>query len=342
MSRRTILATVVAAAILAAAGGYAAWWFSLADGIRDGVDRWAQARRADGWRVSHDGLSITGFPGPLRIHVAAPRLARPGAFDWQAPFLDAEVSPLAPERVRIDAAGSHSLALAADGRPLALEIDARHAIAELLLDRRGRLRDLDASLRDVATREVGGDSVTADLLRVGLSRPETAPADHRATSLAFDVAAEGVHLPRPAAPGFGQRIGLAAVRGRIQGPAESLAGWRDSGGTVEIERMAIEWQPLQLAAEGTLALDARMQPMLAMTASLRGFAETVDALAAAGVVRPKDAGPVKLVLGLMAKQPEGGGAPAIEVPVSIQEGRLYLGPAAIAEVPDVPWGERSR
>lgn len=343
MSRRKILGLSLALAALAtiSAAGYAWWWFRLADGVRSGIDHWAEARRAEGWRVSFESLATGGFPGVVRIRLDQPRIAAPGRFDWQAPSVTADIGPFEPRRVVLDLAGDHRLAIAGPARPHALDIGLGTARVELLVDATGG-DSLHAALGDAVVREVGGKAVSGESIRLTVRRPPTA-AGHDTASVAFDAAVAGVHLPEDSTPVFGRRIGLAALRGRLLGTvpagdaATALAAWRDDGGTVEIDRLKLEWAPLDLAASGTMALDEGMQPLVAMSASVRGFAEAVDAMVRAGAMRAKDAIPAKLILGLLAKSPPEGGAPAIEVPLTVQDGRFYMGPAALGRVPEIPW-----
>ena len=120
-------------------------------------------------------------------------------------------------------------------------------------------------------------------------------------------------------------------------PAEAVAGWRDDGGTVELERLVLEWGPLELEASGTLALDPAMQPIGSLTAEIRGYAETLDALVQAGAAPPRDAAIAKVVLNLLAKTPPDGGPPVLTVPLTAQDGRLFVGPVALLELPPIEW-----
>ena len=74
-----------------------------------------------------------------------------------------------------------------------------------------------------------------------------------------------------------------------------------------------------------------------MTARITGFRETVDALVAAGAVRPRDAMTAKIVLGVLAKTPEDGGPPRITAPLSAQDGALYIGPVRLFHLPAIRW-----
>jgi len=118
---------------------------------------------------------------------------------------------------------------------------------------------------------------------------------------------------------------------------DSLARWRDRGGTVEVSRLALSWGPLALEGDGTLALDSAMRPLAAFSARLAGGPETVERLAAAGLIAPMDALGAKIALAAMTIVPAEGGAPYAQVPVTLQDGYLYLGPARLLALPGMAW-----
>ena len=119
---------------------------------------------------------------------------------------------------------------------------------------------------------------------------------------------------------------------------ESLQRWRESGGTVELKWLHLAWGPIDIKLKGTLALDAQLRPIGALSADIAGFAEAIDALVVAGVVEGDTGRLARAGLGLLAKRPEGGGPPVLSVPMTAQDGRLYLGPIAITELPPVLTG----
>lgn len=341
MTRRASLtAFALLLLLIVAAGAYTWWWFRLADGVRDGIERWAEDHRAQGWQVSFGDLETSGFPGPLRVRVERPHLTRPDGLDWQTARLQAKISPLDPFRIIVDGSGRHEIASPA----VAVQVQAQQALAEVMLDNDGRLDRLDITGTGVTANQVAGDGIEAASVRLMLDLvPEANRTDELATSVAVDAVVEGLVLPASAKPVLGPRLAVARLTGRIQGSlpakpaAEALTQWRENGGTAELDRVTVEWGPLQLAGKGTLALDRELQPLLALSTSIRGFDETVDQLKAGGLIRSKDARTAKLVLALMAKPQPNGAPPAIEVPLTIQDGELYLGPVRLAKVSPISW-----
>src|SRR5260221_522214 len=151
----------------------------------------------------------------------------------------------------------------------------------------------------------------------------------------------GVRLDSLAVGGFPTsfRVTLAgAVKGAVP-PGQlrqALATWRDDGGTIELEEGALRWGSLAASANGTLALDAALQPIGALTATIENHNAVIDAAVAGGTLRADDANLAKVLLGLMAK-PGADGKKRLTLPVTLQNRRLYLGPAQIAVLPAITW-----
>ena len=92
-----------------------------------------------------------------------------------------------------------------------------------------------------------------------------------------------------------------------------------------------------------------MQPIGAFSLSVRGVNEALDRLEAAGIIKPNPAALVKTVLNKLARDPAAESAaepdteagpdskPELKIPLSVQDGKLYIGPVVVAEVPVVRW-----
>src|SRR5690606_19684738 len=114
--------------------------------------------------------------------------------------------------------------------------------------------------------------------------------------------------------------------------------WRDSGGVIEFETVALHWGALRLSGDGTLTLDKQYRPLGAMAGQIRGVDAGIDALVAAGKMTLDDAAAAKAVLGMIAQQdPADGepGEPYLPLPLTAQDGRLSIGPVALFGLPSI-------
>jgi hypothetical protein len=86
---------------------------------------------------------------------------------------------------------------------------------------------------------------------------------------------------------------------------------------------------------GTVALDPALQPIASFTANITGFTETLDALAETHTVKASSAALASVGLGLLAK-PEGlDNTPKVTVPITIQNGQVFVSAFKLMKMPMV-------
>ena len=343
--------------MLVAAGGvlavlllWTALWFYLAGTLKDGIVRWAEARRADGWSVQWQSLSVGGFPFAWDARFGRPIATRTGAappWFWRGPeTVTLHYRPWSPRTVDLTAPGTHRIGPDATQAESTLTVAAKAVDSRLGLADGGRPKQLSIAVDDATIARGKAAPARVEQLRaiVGAVTPvDSAVEPHLRATARLEAGIAGLALPENAKPVLGRTVGRAMLTATLMGailpgtPPEALARWRDDGGTVEIQRLALGWGPLSVTADGTLALDDGLQPQAALSAHVTGYGETVDALLRAGMVKPRAAFIAKLALGAMARTPANGGPPEIAVPVTIQDGKLYVGPAALLAMPRIDW-----
>ncbi|HZT50521.1 MAG TPA: DUF2125 domain-containing protein [Stellaceae bacterium] len=334
MRRR--LPLLMAVLVLLAGGAYAAYWFHVARGLEDGVPAWAAEQRAAGYDLTWRAFSVEGFPLAVRLRFAAPVLAAARPFPYRArgPELLASTSPFDLRTWRV--AAPQGMALEAPDALASLEAQA--LTGEVALGG-------DATTITLAARGLDGHgfarSLSAEALEARLSLPAHAHDGGRAGVLSLQASLRRVTLPDIPAP-LSREVDTLSVAATVRGPwpagglQQALVRWRDAGGTVELESLHAAWNGTTLDAGGTLALDAAMQPEGAMTARIAGADKAVDAAVAAGALAPRYAGFAKTVLRAISDKDESGGD-ALTMPLTIQDQRLYVGPAEVAVLPHIGW-----
>lgn len=338
------IVVIVPLALLALAALYALFWLWAATRIESDLEAWATARRAEGYRVAHGAVTRGGFPRYVEVTIPSPVIeapAREGGWGWRGQSIVGRIRPFSLGDIEVTANGNHDLTLPAILGGGSVTLAARSAGADASLGRDGHFRRASIRVEDAS---IAG---AAAPIRIGhlagrADWPEV-KGEHTATSLAVAVDGSAIDLPPSLKLPFGPRLESLDLRAEVRGvvppgPAvESLARWREEGGTVEVGTLGLRWPPLSLHANGTMALDDQLQPIGALTARIQGFFEAVDALTKDGVVRPRDASMAKVVLGMLAKSPNGGGPPTISVPLTIQDRLLFVGPVKLVPLPDIHW-----
>jgi len=343
ITRRLMIATLLV--FLLAGLGLSGFWVFGADRLRANVAQWAEMWRAEGNLVAYKPFAVTGFPLYFRARLEDFAIAGGGAsspWRWQAPALRLRASPFAPTRARADFAGEHKVVAELFGVPVAFTAATKDGIARV--QRRGDsyMGGLELHNSSLVLDGVNGSFTLKEAL---IDAFHTRAVNGLTTpSAGLAVALDDLILPAGLLPGqLGTRIDSLALDAEVMGAigpqlnSATVAAWRDAGGTVEVTDFALRWGPLRIKAEGTMALDGNLQPLAAFTATMTGFAETIDLLVAEGAIDAQDAGAAKTLLSLLAKTPLTGGAPEIAAPLTIQNQRLSVGPVPLFTLRPIVW-----
>jgi hypothetical protein len=323
--------------LLLAGGGYTAYWFVLAHRIEAGLGPWAEAQRAQGTEVSWQSVAMDGFPTAfqLRFTGASATGAKPVHLAATAPLLLAQARVWDLKHWRLSAPQGASLSLP----------DELAGFASAGASGRVSLGKAAGSSLELSAHDVAGNGLAEGLgiadADVALELPDHVPANHTEPSLAASIQLSQLTLPTAVVP-FGKEIEALNLAATLKGAVppgklrDALAAWRRDGGTIELTDGTLHWGALEASANGTLALDDKLQPIGALTATVENHDAIVDAAVASGNLRARDAGLLKIVLGLMAK-PGADGRKQLTLPVSLQNDHVYLGPAQIAALPRFSW-----
>jgi hypothetical protein len=331
---------VVAALLVLVLALWSGYWVYAARQVRSSVIAWAEARRAEGLTLVWDRLEVEGFP--LAFRVRADRLivsdARGGPpWELRLPELVGTAPAWTLQRWRFAGAQGVSARLApSDVRPAVI---ARATRVDGSVEPEEEGARVEAAFADLDVK--GAVPLRAGRTTTTLSIPRRAPASHTDLFGRAVVAVDDLVLPKPVGP-LGDRVqhldATVAIKGAIAGGKrrEALARWRDDGGIAELEALHLAWDRLAATAQGTLALDADMQPIAALSATLRGWGEILDALGADGTMKSGDVVVAKLALGLLAK-PGPDGRSELSAPVTIQESTLFVAQVRITRLPRFTW-----
>lgn len=339
--RIIVIATV---AMLALAVLYTAYWLLLAVYVRAAAETWIESRRNEGYAVAYDDVDVGGYPGAVRLSFERPHVTVPpreGAGSWAAARFDAAINPFDWTRQTYEVFGDHIVTLGEPPRQ-----DVLHGRAEVFTidaDLGGAVPDGVLTVRNWTLREEGGEQVTIE--RLDASGRVVAGEQGAATGPAYalDAAAARVLLPAHANSPLGREIQSVSFDSTVIGPFDfrrwpaGLLRWRDAGGVWEIERLAAVYGPVSLTGDGTVALDTAGQPEGALTLQVQGLLDAVDAFQAHGLIGPKEALGVKFLWSALARPPQGGGAPVITVPMTVQDRFLAVGPLRLVRLPEIEW-----
>lgn len=317
--------------------GYYVLWSHMVDQVSLQANAWIEGQRRQGREVSYEHQRLWGFPYRLSLTLTKPRwidTQNPAGWRLEADEITAHLQLWDLHHVIFDLPGSQRIGWREGGAERQVSIGSERFRASLVADGAGNWLRIAA---DLHKPQLSGalNAWSADKLLLHVRRAGNVPP-----SLDVAVQADDLLLP-PAADGpLGREIAhlrlVGNARGSVYGrsPEEMLGSWRDSGGILDFSTIALEWSNLHLDGDGSLSLDKQFRPLGAMGGKMRNADAAIDALVAAGRMRNQDAAPTKAAIALLSQRDEKGVA-YLPVPVTAQDGKLFLGPAALFSLPSV-------
>lgn len=331
-------------------------WFWMADRLRADIGAFVETQKSNGMTITWENLEISGFPIRFDTEFLAPA-ARLDSVDrtviWAG--ADTTIRPFieGPGAVSFRAPGQHRVELREPALDLFIQSQSDELTGRLGFDSNGQIH----ALRGLAVPfdlQINGQE------RVGIARaafdferqPETGAADaiHPdpvADSLAVvldQIDLSDLAIDNDIAKTLGTEItqfaGKLSLRGLLDTGAispDTLARWRDAGGTLEIESLALIWGPLRLAGDGTLALDNDLQPVGAFSARISGLDTLIDLLEERGQMRKQQAAMARIAIAVLTRTPANGGPPEARVPVTIQDRVISIGPVPLLQLDPIVW-----
>jgi hypothetical protein len=263
----------------------------------------------------------------------------PGGLDWHADRVVLSLGLLHFWRLSVAPEGEQILRVAS-AKPVVFAADSLLATVPLGRGRADHVAIEADGLTAGLLQSRQKQDVRIDHLSLALTANRHGAA--RITAQA-DIAANGIELPDTGRWPLGAQIRTAAAVIDIASPAlsgvaaaDQARAWHDWGGSVSVRDFALGWGPLDVTAQAKLGLDNSLQPEGAGTATVTGWAATVDALAAGGTIPGGLAETVKMVMGLMGRTRDEGAA--LSVPFTLKDSTLSVGKIPLIRLHDVNWG----
>jgi hypothetical protein len=331
---------IAVAVLVVVLGGYSVFWFVVAGRIENGIGEWAESMRPHDVDLSWRTIRVGGFPLSFRAEAQEVLLRDPalaGPAEVRVPHLSAAARPWNFRVWRLAAPEGLTATFGSPEKTVA-KLTAREATGTVApgADDGGTVQiGLDDAALDAGVR------VAARRVELSLALPPHPPQSAEERAIAVAAAVRDLSVPVVPAP-LRNPLDEVTVAAALMGPVptappkQAAAAWRDAGGTLELERVALRWGTLAVSGSGTLALDAELQPIAALSGAIEGYDELISALIAGGRLRAGDAGLARMALGFLAK-PGPGGRPQITTPFTIQDGQMQLGPVRLGPAPRIPW-----
>jgi len=322
---------------------YPIFWFYAASFGEDLMRDWIEERRLEKIAVTHGQIDRSGFPFLVRVVLKSPEIRAPEhGFRFTSQSVSLEFRPWDFNTLRIEAGGAQQLQhiTARTGQNLVLNttgIESVFSFAES--DRLSAVSLITNGIQIVDAAR--GSLLETKQLLTDIAFPDRPPITHKERAFQINAFLKDVALPKVEAPLLGNAIENIRLKAEFLGPItmnafpQDLRAWRDAGGTLELPWLSFVWGPLDMRANGTVALDQSMRPLGALTADIRGFEEALGALAEAGILRHEMLPASRVTLNLLAKTDKSDGRRVLTVPLTAQDGALFVGPIKLTALPAI-------
>lgn len=312
-----------------------ALWFVSAQAIRGVVTEWLAARAEEGWLVSHEDLSVTGFPTAFRTEFTALELADPETgWVWTLPRMVLEQQVFRPDRVQ--AVWPSEQGLSSPYELLTIQSDRMTSELDLQPANLYALDLSDTVLSDVTIQSATGWIMSLPAGRFTMVRLPDSEA-------AYDVAfsADGLVPPEPARAQLDPAGLLPDAVSTLEYRAwmtfdrpwdiRAVEERRPHLTALDLREMQAVWGGLLLRAEGELAVGPGGMPEGALAIRAENWRELVTLAINAGLLREGMRGTAEGLLGVVAGL--SGDPEVIDAELSFSNGRAFLGPLPIGPAP---------
>jgi hypothetical protein len=337
---RVILPALVVVVLALAWSGF---WYVAAGRAEAGVNGFLADEAAKGRTLTCKERSFGGFPFRLEMRCSEPHLQvtrQDGSFSASAKDLVAVVQIYEPNHLIAEAAGPLLVTPDAGGAPV--EAAWSKAEASLVYGLAGPSR-LSVVAEGLALQETLADE-KRELVRDGRLEAHMRQSEGAdAAPGAYDIVAR---IDAGDMPPLDQIMGGSApakveFQATVTGlqdlspkPIEDkLREWQAAGGALKVVLARIDRGPTTAEANGEVALDGEGRPTGHLAIALAGVPEFAKSLKKARVAPPGLINVVSVGLGLMGKPTNIDGRPAVEVPLTLGDGRAVLGAFPLGDTP---------
>jgi hypothetical protein len=243
---------------------------------------------------------------------------------WQSQRIQTKLSPINPSRVYLHLAGPQTLTIADSNNKQTIHISGGDTQGEIKTDGISVI-DLSANFNSlILSGAVLNGATLITRLEIKLRHHESLGGP------AVDVSlrSSSIQLPERTNRALGDFLDLVHLDISFLGPlpqawtAREIGRWRDAGGVAEVRQARIKWGPLDTSAEGTVALDSEMRPLISGVGYFKGYPKTINAYKKAGLISPLKAAALTIALNMRHRDATG----RITIPITGQHGQLLIGP----------------
>ncbi|MEM7058760.1 MAG: DUF2125 domain-containing protein [Pseudomonadota bacterium] len=324
--------------VVIAALGWSGWWYLGATGQEAGIRAWLEKQRDRGWQAEARDIDVSGYPTDFRMVATDIELADPQTgWAWRSPELKADSQASVPTRINVTWPAKHSIAVPED------QVTITSKKMETLLDLRPgpamELREAASQIEALVLTARSGwkaDAKSANLQLLERAA-DTAPENsYNLKAVAVDVTLPKELVAQIDPTGWLQpKIGTLTflAHGAFDDPLDrkTVEDGRLALRQATIREAGFEWGDMRLVLKGSFEVDDFGYPVGSIEIEANEWRQMVRLARRSGVIdRNLEA---NIVQGIELFTALLGGGDDLSAPFGLSDGKIKLGPFAIADAP---------
>jgi hypothetical protein len=285
---------------------------------------WVSGRNTAGWTITYDEIKPVLFVDHVSLSIRNPKITMDHG-SWNGDYLAVSQYFWDRNHFKFVVKGPNALQWNGQSWTIAaypLRVNIRVSPSD------GSIKDMNATANDMQIIQGSKDALFLQAMGVSLTSINVTDKSVPFAALIGTFAGldfkSGQHSQTTP-------IAMFEVNGSVMGlpdftdPGTTFSLWSSNGGTLEVKRFELEWPPVKIEGDGTIAFDQALQPVAAFASHIHGLAQLADNLRQTTSLSEADSDLLRTTAHKSAGE---------SIPITVQNGKIWIGSVAIADQPN--------
>jgi|GEM_PF-2163755 len=331
--------------VLAAISFVTVWvilWGLFAYHVDQQATRWIDAERAQGHQVTFSDRTLSGFPGAAAVHFKDFKWQHGGYIRFQTEVLNISAGLLSWNSFRIYQGKNSGLTVSLPGKGDLLNLQTVSGDFSISLRNDGAWERIITHFDLAHVSNISHELFLAQQAHITVERPDHPPIKHTDRGLRVTLDLSDIKMGSANKTPFDNNFYSAIVGFIIKGPApdslnkKALEEWNNNGGISDF-LLLLRWNKSLAEMKGSLALTKNLQPEGAFAGKVYGLKDAIQDFVDVKWIEKPEAALINAFINEMTKSEPSKAQAAIETPLTIQSGGLFIGPVRVLTMPTIDW-----
>jgi hypothetical protein len=279
------------------------YWYALKIGVPVFILNQVNKVEEQGYDIQYTESYIGGSPLLMAWKLSEPSIqAKDNKWHLQSPDILVELNPFDPFAVKISSGGDFEF-LQGAGEGSALYS--------------GTIQQLQVEANVTLTGGIDGVDAALEIMNIRIPGELQPPLGTRIEKLALE----------------------AEVKGELtnSGAQDTLQQWLEDNGRIELQNVVLIYGPVEVSAEGNIALDKELQPVFSMKTETTGLYQAADLAVEHGYYSSLNRTEAHNVLDTLALNGDEQKGPLLELEISLRDQTVLAGEMRVMKIDKIEW-----